>query len=446
MRKHRFGAAMPVTAGRRTAKLATLPVAYAGRRAVGVGKRAIGRPREQVELELQHRTAEHMFEVLGELKGAAAKLGQLLAIFELGIGVPHREALARLQEGAPPMLPAAVHHVLSTQLGDDWRSNFREFEDRRAAAASLGQVHRAVWHDGRTVAVKVLYPGIRTAMESDLTQLRRISVVAPALFPGADTDRVLDEVTARLRTELDYAHEAANQRTFASAFADDPEFLVPRVVAQRGDVLITEWIDGTPLSRIIASGTQAQRDRAGMLIWRFNLSSPARCGLMHADPHPGNFRLMPDGRLGVLDFGACAVLTGEQQSQLRELSEAFFDGTPAVVEAMLRKHGIVIGDRQIDIDAVIERIAVGFHPIVAESFRFTPEWGRTQVQAITSPRLSNIHRQLTIPANLTDTVHTAVTSTGVVCQLQAHGAYSAEVAKWVPGYADALAKLTAREA
>ena len=446
MSRDRFGPAMPVTARRRTAKLATIPVAYAGRRAVGVGKRALGRPREQVEQELQERTAEHLFAVLGELKGCVAKLGQLLAIFELGFGGPHREALARLQEAAPPMLPSAVHNVLRTHMGEDWRAEFREFEDRRAAAASLGQVHRAVWHDGRTVAVKVLYPGIRTAMESDLAQLRRLAILAPALFPGADTDRVVDEVTTRLRNELDYAHEAANQAAFAAAYADDPEFLVPQVVAQFGDVLISEWVPGIPVARIITSGTQDQRDRAAMLIWRLNLSSQYRCGLVHADPHPGNFRLLPDGRLGVLDFGACAVVTGDQQTLLRELSEVFLTGTPPEIEAMLRKHGVIRDDRPIDMDAVVDRIRVVFDPIMAASFRFTPEWGRTQVQAVTSPQLSNVHRQLTIPAQLTDSVHAVTTSMGVACQLQARGAYSAEVARWVPGYAEALAKRVSREA
>jgi predicted unusual protein kinase regulating ubiquinone biosynthesis (AarF/ABC1/UbiB family) len=446
MSRNRIGAAMPVTARARSAKLATLPIAYAGRRAAGVGKRALGRPREQVEQELQERTAEHLFEVLGELKGCVAKLGQLLAIFELGFGGAHREALARLQEAAPPMLPSAVHHVLRTHMGEDWRSNFRELDDRRAAAASLGQVHRGVWHDGRVVAVKVLYPGIRTAMESDLAQLRRISILAPALFPGADTQRIVDEMTARLRFELDYAHEAANQQAFAAAYADDPEFVVPQVVAQHGDVLITEWVQGTPLARIIASGTQKQRDRACMLIWRFNLSSPSRCGLVHADPHPGNFRLMPDGRLGVLDFGACAVVTDDQKTLLGEVCEVFLNGTPAHVEAMLRKHGVVPDDRPIDIDAIIDRILVGFDPIFAESFHFSAEWGRTQLEAIASPRLSNIHRQLTIPAHLTDAVHAAVTSTGVACQLRAQGTYRAEVARWIPGFADAIAQRTAREA
>lgn len=311
-RKLRSVGSPPVSTAMRTAKLASIPIAFAGRHAAGVGKRVIGRPADQVNRDIQVRTAQHMFEVLGELKTGAAKLGQILSIYELAlppeIAEPYRTALSRLQHSAPAMLPSAVHDVLADSMGANWRDNFLAFDDRRPLAASVGQVHRAQWHDGRTVAVKVQYPGARQAMKSDLAQLKRLTAIGSIFVPGADLKALAAELSDIIAEELEYSIEAANQRTFAAAFAGDPDLFVPDVVAQRGDVLVSEWVEGTPLSNLIAWGKQADRDRIGLLLARFNLSAHLRCGLMYGDPHPGNFLVMPDGRLGVVDFGACSIV------------------------------------------------------------------------------------------------------------------------------------------
>ncbi len=147
----------------RTARLATLPLGVAGRATVGLGKRITGKSAEDVQAELQQRTAEQLFAVLGELKGGAMKFGQALSVFEAALpeesAAPYREALTKLQEAAPPMPAATMHRVLDEQFGRRWRERFRRFDDEPAAAASIGQVHRAVWADGRDVAVKIQYPG-----------------------------------------------------------------------------------------------------------------------------------------------------------------------------------------------------------------------------------------------------------------------------------------------
>ena len=251
----------------RSAKMAALPASYAGRTAWGFGKRLGGKPAEAVAAELQARTAEQMFKVLGELKGGAMKLGQAMSLYEAAMpeemAGPYRAALTKLQDAAPPLPAESIHAILADELGADWRSRFAEFNDTPAAAASIGQVHKAVWHDGRVVAVKVQYPGADKAFISDLNQMMRMGKMFASWIPGMDIKPLLQELRDRAIEELDYLRESRNQRAFAVAFEGDPEFVIPHVLAGAPHVLVSEWVDGTPLSAIIANGTQAERDRAG---------------------------------------------------------------------------------------------------------------------------------------------------------------------------------------
>ena len=303
---------IPRSGAQRTARLASLPLGTAGRVAAGWGKRLTGRSAEEVNAEINARTAEQVFAVLGELKGGAMKFGQTLSVFEAAIpdelAAPYREALTKLQAGAPPMRPAAVRRVLDEQLGTGWRRRFAEFSEEPAAAASIGQVHRAVWHDGREVAVKVQYPGAEEALRSDLRQLQRFSRLFQAVVPGLEVKPLLTELRNRMVEKLDYRGEADTQRTFHAAYHGDPEIAVPAVVASAPKVLVSEWVTGTPLSHIIRNGSREERDGIGYLLSEFHFSAPERARLLHADPHPGNFLRLADGRLCVLDFGAAAKL------------------------------------------------------------------------------------------------------------------------------------------
>src|ERR1700689_409334 len=239
--------------------MARLPIGLAGRTAVGVGKRIGGRPAEIVAQEIQQRTADQIFRVLGELKGGAMKMGQALSIFEAAlppeIAGPYRATLTKLQESAPPLPARSVHQVLARDLGEDWRDNFTEFNDIPAAAASIGQVHKAIWKDGRTVAVKIQYPGAGRALISDFNQLSRAGRLFGLLMPGLEVKPLPDELRNRVTEELNYELEAASQQAFADAYAGDPDIYVPDVVMGTDFVLVSEWMNGTPLSKVIRDGS-----------------------------------------------------------------------------------------------------------------------------------------------------------------------------------------------
>ena len=426
----------------RAAKMARLPIGLAGRTAIGVGKRIGGRPAEIVAQEIQQRTAEQIFRVLGELKGGAMKLGQALSIFEAAlppeIASPYRATLTKLQEAAPPLPTRTVHQVLTKELGEDWRDFFAEFSDTPAAAASIGQVHEAVWHDGRRVAVKIQYPGAGRALIGDFNQLSRAGRLFGMLMPGLDVKPLLDELKDRISEELDYELEAMSQQMFADAYAGDPDIYVPNVVMATGQVLVSDWMDGTPLSRIIAEGSKEQRDKAGILLVRFLFSGPSRAGLLHADPHPGNFRLLDDGRLGVLDFGAVDRLPGGLPRFFGRLLRIMHEDDPDTeeVERELRANGFLRPGIHVDLEALQAFLAPLAEPSKVDSFKFTREWMREEASRVTDMRAGNISRQFNVPPSYVLIHRVSTAGIGVLCQLECEGEFRAEVLRWVPGYFD----------
>jgi predicted unusual protein kinase regulating ubiquinone biosynthesis (AarF/ABC1/UbiB family) len=432
---------LPRKAVTRTAKLATLPLGFAGRTALGFGRRIGGRPAEAVAAEVQARTAEQMFKVLGELKGGAMKFGQAMSIFEAAlpeeIAGPYRATLTKLQDAAPPLPAATVHQVLKDELGVQWRRKFREFDDRPAAAASIGQVHRATWKDGRQVAVKVQYPGAGDALLSDLVQVSRVARLSASWIPGIDMKPIMDELKARVTEELDYRLEARSQQQFAAAFRDDERFVIPEVVAGSDHVLVSEWLEGRPLSRVISDGTPDERDAAASRYLEFLVLGPQRAGLLHADPHPGNFRLMPDGRLGVLDFGAVNRLPdGLPDSMGSLLAEALDGDADAVVEG-LREEGFIKSSIAIDGAALLAYLDPFLDPVRHETFRFSRPWLRELFGHINDPRRPQwgVGLKLNLPPAYLLIHRVWLGGIGVLCQIEGEVTARAVLEQHLPGFA-----------
>jgi predicted unusual protein kinase regulating ubiquinone biosynthesis (AarF/ABC1/UbiB family) len=429
---------IPRRTAARTAKLASLPLGMAGRAAAGWGRRLAGGDSEQISAQLMARSAEQLFAVLGELKGGAMKFGQALSVFEAAIpdeyAAPFRESLVKLQTAAPPMPTAEMHRMLSEQFGRSWRDRFTEFDDTPAAAASIGQVHRGVWHDGRVVAVKVQYPGAEEALRSDLRQLSRMTRLMQPLAPGLELKPLVAELRERMEEELDYRDEAANQRVFAEAFEGDDRVRVPRVVASAPKAMVSEWVEGQKLSDVIRSGTQEERDGAAALLAEFLYSSPSRVGLLHADPHPGNFQITPDGRLLVLDFGAVARLPDGLPRPLSLMVRLALEDRPDDLLALLRNEGFVLPGTTVEAGEVLAYLAPFTEPLRTESFRFDRAWLQGQAERMGDLRSPHFQtgRELNLPPQYLLIHRVTMGTLGVLCQLDADVSLRGIVGRWQP--------------
>jgi predicted unusual protein kinase regulating ubiquinone biosynthesis (AarF/ABC1/UbiB family) len=335
--------------------------------------------------------------------------------------------------------------VLRRELGPGWWDLFEEFDEVPAAAASIGQVHRGRWSDGREVAVKVQYPGAGDALMSDLRQISRLARTVGTMVPGIDVKPLVAELQARVAEELDYTLEAEAQRTFASAFRDDPEFLVPDVVTHTATVLVSEWVESpSSLARLIDSGTQEERDHYGSLYVRFLFEGPARAGMLHADPHPGNFRILPGndgslGGLGVVDFGAVARLP--ERSLPRTIGSliriAMYDGYADVLEG-LRAEGFVKPNITIDPGELRDYLNPFIEPAREETFSFSRAWMREQFRRIQDPRApgSTLALRLNLPPSYLLIHRVWIGSIGVLCQLEATLPFRAMLTEALPGFAE----------
>ena len=426
---------------RRNAKLASLPVGMAGRAALGIGKRLTGKSKDDVNAELMEKAANQLFNVLGELKGGAMKVGQALSVLEAAIpeefGEPYREALTKLQKDAPPLSAEKVHRVLDGQLGTKWRARFTSFDDEPVASASIGQVHKGVWSDGREVAVKIQYPGADEALRADLKTMRRMTTVLRQLAPGADVQAVVDELIERTEMELDYRLEADNQRAFAKAYEGHPHFFVPHVVGSAPKVMVSEWTEGKSMAEIIRKGTPDERDLCGTRLFELTFDAPARVGMMHGDAHPGNFMMMADGRMTVIDFGAVAPLPDglpvEMGMMIRYALEKNYD----LLLPAMERIGFIRAGEQLSVEAVDEMLAQYVEPVEVPVFHYTRKWlQRHAAQNMErAPQQIKMARQMDLPASLAIPLRVIGSTVAISCQLDCHVPVQAMALELIPGFA-----------
>jgi predicted unusual protein kinase regulating ubiquinone biosynthesis (AarF/ABC1/UbiB family) len=399
----------------------------------------MGQDQQEIQTAISEKSAEQLFEVLGVLKGGAMKLGQLLSVLEPAMPVefaePYRKALIKMQASAPPLPSRVMYRVLDEQLGTRWRDRFADFDDVPVAAASIGQVYRATYHDGRRVAVKVQYPGADEAVRSDLRQIRRIRKVLEVFLPFADLEMAFEEVCERMAAELDYRDEADNQRRYWAAFAEDDQFVVPKVVASSPKVLVQEWVDGTPLATIITDGDKSTRDHTGRLIAEFFYAGMARTGLLHSDPHPGNYCLGDDGRLRVLDYGAVSSPPPEIWDTTGQLFRAAVDGDRERLMSLGRESGF-LADPNTSADELLAFVSPLVEPIATDTFHFTRAWLRERGGPLlfTRSEEQKVSRAITPPANSAMLVRVLGGLCGVLCQLDAEFPYRGIVERWHPGF------------
>ena len=338
----------------------------------------------------QMEAAEQIFEVLGQMKGAAMKVGQVASFIDTGGFPPEfqervQAKLAELRDAAPRVSFDKMRKVVENDLAEPLGDVFDEFGEEAVAAASIGQVYRARLHDGRDVAVKVQYPGVANAVRADLQNLGLIMRVAKRIAPGMDAKAMTAEIRERLTDELDYEHEAQQHRAFSRTWRNHPFIFIPGVVTElcTEHVLVTEWVDGIGFEEV-KELDRATRDRFGEIVFRFFFGSLYRNGHFSGDPHPGNYRLMPDGRVAFIDFGMTkrvrradldaevaaigAAMDGDVEELHRRLAGmGFFDidddkVTPeAVFEHFHDVTSWYIEDREVTIDrALVSQVLIDF--------------------------------------------------------------------------------------
>ncbi|BBZ05497.1 ABC transporter ATP-binding protein [Mycolicibacterium chitae] len=426
----------------RNAKIAGLAGGMAGRAALGFGKRLTGKSKDEVNAELVEKAAHQLFTVLGELKGGAMKVGQALSVLEAAVpeqfGKPYREALTKLQKDAPPLPADKVHRVLDAQLGTKWRERFASFDDTPVASASIGQVHKAVWKDGRDVAVKIQYPGADEALRADLKTMKRLVGVFKQLAPGADVQGVVDELIDRTEMELDYRLEADNQRAFAKAYDGDEKFVVPHVVASAPKVVIAEWIEGIPLSQIIRDGTQEQRDLMATRLFEFCDDSPRRLEMVHGDAHPGNFMLLPDNKMGVIDFGAVAPMPGGWPVELGQMLRYAVDKNYEKLLPTMEKVGFIQKGEQVSTRDIDDMLRQYVEPLEVPVFHYRRKWLQkmTNVELDRAAGQIRTARQMDIPAKLAIPLRVMASVVAISCQLDAHVPTRRIADEMVPGFSD----------
>jgi predicted unusual protein kinase regulating ubiquinone biosynthesis (AarF/ABC1/UbiB family) len=431
---------------RRSAKLGSI-VGVQGARYAGTKATNVGRSEEDSKERLEQRhleTAIKMVGALGEMKGAAMKLGQFASFIDTEF-IPeeyreiYQEQLAKLRTDAPAMPWHRVESVLEEEYdGEPLSELFAEFETEAFAAASIGQVHRAELLDGRQVAVKIQYPGIADALEADLRNAGTIVRLARALAPGLDAKAIAEELRERVMEELDYEYEAQNQRSFARAYREHPFIYVPEVVTRlsRRRVLVTEFVEGLGFDEIKGLPHE-ERSRFGEIVFRGSFGSIYHLQHFNADPHPGNYLLMDDGRVAFLDFGMTKKLDREQILLEQRAFDAASRDDPEAFRRALHELGIVKKPSKLDAERLLDQMrAVGGWYIEDREIEISARRVMKIIETTNDPRSEyyDLMRRQSLPADELMGQRMQIGVVAVLGQLRAKRNWHRIAREWV--YAD----------
>jgi predicted unusual protein kinase regulating ubiquinone biosynthesis (AarF/ABC1/UbiB family) len=395
---------IPTSRARRTATVATLAASEAvkqfGTRAANVTRGEDAS--EEAMARRQLETAKQIVAVLGTMKGAAMKLGQVMSFLDVGlVAEEHREEfqreLAKLRDAAPSVSFKQMRRVIEEDLEQPISEVFASFDEEPIAAASIGQVYRATLkQDGRQVAVKVQYPGVAGAVRADLQNLDMIMRVLKRMTPGLDVKGIAEEINERIVEELDYELEAQNQRSLARIFAGHPFIVVPDVVSSlsRERVLVSEFVTGVGFEEL-KQRSQAERDRIGEIVFRFFLGCLYRHRQFSGDPHPGNFLLLADGRVAFLDFGLFKRMDAEPVELELACQRAVSEGDAATLHELLASSGFLPEPDRVDPEHLLAFItdAIWWYTTADESVQLSPDIA-TQVMIESSDPRSSHFRQM----------------------------------------------------
>lgn len=412
---------------RRTMPLAGFTARSAGGRLVA-GLRQKAGTDGAVE-RFHERTAERYTELLGHSKGVLMKAGQILSMIDaraIGSGgyLPYQKALERLQSDAPPMHPSLVRKVLDDELGSAVH-NFAEFSDEPIAAASVGQVHRAVLHDGREVVVKIQYPGVAQAIRDDLANTELLAtflrfVVATAGIK-VDIRTVAREAAARIGEEVDYHHEAAAITTFSEFYRDHPFIRIPEVVPEASSdrVLTMTYLDGMDYAAAVQAD-QDLRNSWAEVINRFVNGNCRHANLVHADPHPGNYRFNADGTVGFLDFGCVQTFPEKQRLPWVTMMRAMVEGRVDDHRNLMIQMGFLTADSVLSTEDLRRWAAeMTYELTMPQPVTYTPDTTARTLREMFPGGSDHPIAQLQVPAEFVFTSRISLAVNSVAAGLQA---------------------------
>jgi predicted unusual protein kinase regulating ubiquinone biosynthesis (AarF/ABC1/UbiB family) len=364
----------------RSAKIWKLSARNSARFAVSKVRGAASPAERRAELDAQFaiRTAEDVAKELGEMKGVLMKAGQLVSFIFEALPDEAQAALATLQADAAPMAPSLAAGVVEGDLGRSPERVFLDWSDLPTAAASIGQVHRAVTHDGRDVAVKVQYPGVHEAIESDLDAAEVMyGMFSAMMLKGLDAKGLVNELRDRMREELDYRLEARNLTEFGGLFAGHPWVRIPGLVPELSSerVLTTEWVDGMSFDEFQRSASHDTKQRAGEVIWRFAQLAVNQFGAFNGDPHPGNYKFHHDGSVTFLDFGLVKRWSTPEWDSLRPSLDAIIvHRDPERLLGAMEQSGFLRGGHGLEPQLVYDYVSSPYQPYLVDEFTFTRQW------------------------------------------------------------------------